>query len=156
MVNFTSRFSFIYKENSDKQSKEKELYCTQNKKYIENFFDNTDSTTSVIKGITAIVGNNREGKSTVLDLIMDMSKLDTTNFLIVMLKDNNEIIINTSFIKLKIIGLQEYIVNVSDVLDAIENFNCIYHSSMVERKYIEENEKEYIKDRFLIKVKSIM
>lgn len=136
--NFNSKFKFLYEE--------KKLECSLNKKHIKNFFYNLDNHKPVVQNITAIVGNNGAGKTTVLDLIMNMNKLDNTDFIIIGVNKNKEIIINTSFINLEVFTLDGYTVKLSNELDLVKNFNCIYHSNTLDHRKPYEDKCSNIKD----------
>lgn len=136
--NLSSKFKFSYKN--------KTLHCRLNEKYIKNFFNNFKSSNQVIKEVTAIVGNNGSGKTTILDLIMNLNNLNNTNYIIVTLNSNEEIVVNTNIKDVVIFKLDGYRVAQFDQSKHSGDLNCIYHSNMLDHRYTDGCEKNYIKD----------
>ena len=82
--NFGSELIFDY------SFKNKVLTIKKNPNYISDFFNMTDNTSSDINNITAIVGENGAGKSTILNFIKNLGVKKGINKSIIVFKNNKK------------------------------------------------------------------
>lgn len=138
--NFSSKHKFDYDQNN------KILKYEENKNYIEGLFNYSDygsnSNKFGVTEVTAIVGNNGSGKSSLLDLIINIS--DTlpyykSNYLIVLLDEFDKICIISEIDEIDIPNVDGHEINYSADIRDLNKLNFIYHSNALEYQYYKAN-----------------
>ncbi|SKB01316.1 AAA family ATPase [Sporosarcina newyorkensis] len=142
-TNFTSKYNIKFKSNN--------LDIDKNNQYIENFFKVNGS--EIKLEISAIVGENGTGKSSILDFIQNyMEKVEFNTDFIIVFEVNNELVIDTN-LEIKVTNKENYNIRISN---NNANFNfydnylldhiTLFFSNVFDVRYLENEKKSFIAD----------
>lgn len=135
--NFDSRYKFKF--NLEDQV----INAKKNHTYIPNLFY-VEEENVAIKDITVIVGNNGVGKSTVMELIMNLNSLKDKLDYVMIYEDSNQKInlVSSKLIKVKLILDTGETILPNENMNDFNNIKFIYHSNIL--NYRDEFDKDNI------------
>lgn len=147
-INFGGKYIYFFEPNEERLLIKRKL----NQKYIENFFNISDSTCKVTL-LSAIVGQNGVGKSSILDSIRQVFVNDYDNSTVLVEVDGETKVLQSPFKDI-------YILDDYNLLKSLrrmdkEQYQTIYYSPHFDLKYINNFSKadkydisldQYIKD----------
>lgn len=159
--NLSSQFEFKYKE------KENFIVCSKNELYINNFFSLEKNGNTNISELIAVVGNNGVGKTTFLELILEICSLNekklkeektqrknnkekkvieknNLDYILIYIK-NNDIGIISSKDNVVLKTCDNKIIESTRETEILEELSLIYHSNTFDNKirYINTNKNIY-------------